>query len=292
MTYFFEGTKDETHPIAKLFFKFLIQIYKNAKETSPVIYRLLFHSFSTAYENDFKLIYQFFILIVQIIGFDLTEKLISFKGSRLKISNEDISFKQSQQILLAILEILSDSKITLKCTVKELTFSDFVKNILIEFLYFNKSSVISYKIVTKLLNVEPLVIQSLTEETLCYAMLSDNTDHVKEYNELVVSIFDTYSQLHRVESLVSKMVEGLNNGLHGDNLKINSLYFFRGEVEVDNSERLMELQVENILTTEILNCFSRSICQLASWQVINVFKTLLHFLNRILETSVNTDSGR
>lgn len=292
MTYFFVGTKDETQPVAKLLFKFLIQIYKNEKETSPVLYKLLFHAFSTAYENDFDLIYQFFILIVQIIGFDLTEKLISFKGSRLKIPSDDISFKQSQQILLAILDVLSESKTNLKCAVKELTFSDFLKNILIEFLHFNTPSLTSYKIFTKILSIEPLVIQSLTEETLCYAMLTDNTNHFKEYNDLIVSIFDTYSRLHRIESLVSKMVEGLNNRLHGLNTKINSMYFFRGQIDINNSETVMEIQVENILTSEILTCFSKCICQLASWQVINVFKTLLHYLNKFLETIDNTDSGR
>lgn len=292
MTYFFDGTKDETQLVAKILFKCLIQIYKNKEETSPVLYKLLFHAFSTAYENDFDLIYQLFIIIVQIIGFDLTEKLISFKGSQLKILSDDISFKQSQQILLTILGVLSDTKTNLKCTLKELTFSDFLKNILIEFLHFNNPSPTSYNIFTKILSIEPLVVQSLTEETLCYAMLTDNTDHFKEYNDLIVSIFDTYSRLHRVESLVSKMVEGLNNRLHGLNTKINSMYVFRGAIDVNNSETIMEIQVENILTTEILTCFSKCICQLASWQVINVFKTLLHFFNKVLETIDNTDSGR
>lgn len=292
MSQFFEQTKVEKQQIPKQFFKQLLQIYKTEKEFSPVYFRLLFHAFSTAYDNDFDLIYQFFIILIHIIGFDLNQKVLYFKVSKLTIPNEDISLKQSQEILLSIVEVMTELKIDLKCSIKDLTLSDFLKNLLVEFLYFNNPSVASYKIFTKILTIDPVVIQSLTEETLCFAMLADNTDHCKEYNDLILFIFDTYVRLHRVESLVSKMVEALNNGLHGQVTKINSLYMFRGSVDTVICKTLPDFNVEDILTKEILECFSKSICQLASWQVINVFKTLLHYLNEVLENINNADNGK
>lgn len=292
INYFFNGTKAEKQPFPKLFVKYLLQIYRNEKDLTSIHYKLLFHAFSTAYENDFDLVYKFFTLIVQIIGFDLNEKMIFFKASKLKIASDDISLTKSQEILLAVLEVLKDSKIDLKCTLKDTTFSDFLKNLLIEFLYFNNPSINSYKIFIRILSIEPLLIQSLTEETVCYAMLVDNTNKCKEYNNLILSIFDTYARLHRIESLVSKMVEALNNGLHGHSSKINSLYVFNGVLDAPNCEKTVDLQVERILSKEILDSFSKSICQLASWQVINVFKTLLHFLNQVLANIDHILNGR
>lgn len=218
--------------------------------------------------------------------------MIFFKGSKLKISNEEVSLRQSQEILLAVLEVLTDLKIDLKCTLKDTTLSDFLKNLLIEFLYFNNPSVTSYKIFTTILSIEPLLVLSLTEETVCYAMLADNTNKCKEYNELILTIFDTYSRLHRIESLVSKMVEALSDGLHGVSSKINSLYVFNGVLDAPNCETTVDFKVERIMTQEILDSFSKSICQLASWQVINVFKTLLYFLNQVLENIDDTLNGK
>lgn len=292
MSQFFEGKKEGTQPVPKLFFKYLLQIYKTEKESSPIYFKLLFHAFSTAYEINVELIYQFVILAIQIIGFNLNEILIFFKITKLIIPEADLSLNQSQEILLAVLEVLTDIKTDLKCTIKEVCFSDFLKNLLIEVLQFNSPSVTSYKIIIKILAIEPLLVQSLTEETIRYAMLADNTGYCKEYNDLIISIFDTYLRLHRIESLVSKMVEALSSGLHVQNTPIKPLYVFRGKIDITENEIKPDYEVGKILTKEILECFSKCICHLASWQVINVFKTLLHFLNQVLENIDNTENGK
>lgn len=285
---FFEGKNKEKQVIPRTVIKYLLQTYKANKETCHIYFKLFYHAFSTAYETDNSLVYQFFLIIIHLIGFDLSDKLIS---SKVNIPSDKLSLKQSQDILLVLLEVLTEIKTDMDCTVKELSFRDFLKNLLIEFLHFDNPSITSYKIFIKILSIEPILIQYLTEETLCYAMLANNEDSYNEYNNLIKSIFEIYVRLHRVEGLVSKMIEGLNNGLHGKITKINSMYKFRGTFDVNISNKRSDFQVENILTVEILESFSKSLLELASWQIVNVFKTLLHFLEQVLKNIDDIENG-
>lgn len=290
LTQFFDGKNEEKEKqqLPKQFFKSLLQLYK--KKHAALYFKLFFDAFSRAYENDFTLIYQFFVTIIQIIGFDLNDKVIFHKTSKLNISNEDLSLRHSTKILLSILEVMIHVKIDSNVLIKNISMSNFLKNLFIEFLYFNQPCKITYDIFLKMLTTDPLIIQSVTEETIGFAMLTNNSDCTFEYNKLITSIFDTYSRLHRVESLISKMIGVLDKNLHEESSKINSLYAFRGKINLNKNRERTDINVEQVLTKEILECFGKSIEQLASWQVVNVFKTLVHFLNQVLRNIDNTEN--
>ncbi|KAJ8949966.1 hypothetical protein NQ318_002374 [Aromia moschata] len=280
---FFEDNKTEKPTVPKTLFKHLLNFYKDDTEKAKVKYKLILHALCKAYEADFNLSYKFVILLVHIIGFDLKDKLIFYKGSKLEIPVPEISLSKSQEIMLELLDILCRTNVKMDCSVKELMFSEFIRNILRQLLYLNTPSDTCYHIFIKAIVIDPVVIEPIIDGLICYTMTADNRKQETEYENLIVSIFEVYSKLHRIENLIAKLVSSLYDKFNGATIALKEIYEFRGQCDIDSRDiKAKHFKIDNILTKKILEYVSTCICNLASWQVINVFKTLLHYLKKHL----------
>ncbi|KAJ8972405.1 hypothetical protein NQ317_010328 [Molorchus minor] len=154
-------------------------------------------------------------------------------------NTNELSLKKSQRILLELLDVFSHINNQLDIKVNEESFTEFLRNILKQLLFLKTPSSTSYKIFMKAIIIDPVVIEPMIDSIIRYAMTADNREQKEDYESLIIAVFDVYSKLHRIESLVAKIVSTLRS-------------------------------------------FSTCVCNLASWQVINVFKTLLYYLNKHL----------
>ncbi|XP_018577936.1 uncharacterized protein LOC108916212 [Anoplophora glabripennis] len=280
--HFFEDLKLEKKIIPKYLIKYMLNTYKTNQD-AMLIYKIIFHAFCAAYYQDFELIYKFLILLVHITGFNLKDKLILAKTTKLDLPKSELSLIKSQEIILVLLEVLSENKNDLNIKINDVTFTEFIRNILKQLLYFNTPSTTSYKIFLKSIAIDPLSIEPITDDIIIYTMISDKHKHSEYYEIFNINIFDIYSKLRRIEHFISKMVHTLNNYFNGQRKILEEVYKFNGEI--DSEEVIMEgenIKTDHIFTEKILQQFSRCICNLASWQIINVFKTLLHQLHQIL----------
>lgn len=238
-------------------------------------FKLAFHGCTVCYESDSLLIYKFFLILIHTVGFKY--ELIPLNNSLIHNSSEIQQTKKSYKILLELLGILEETKLETNCKINEINVTELLKTILIESIIIHKQSKTNYQIVKKIILLDPTISQVLTEHILNYSLLSNKTDHEEEYEELMLIILEVFSKLHRTENFVSKLVVVLNN------------YFDSAERVVD----LQDLKMENVLTMKILQSFSRNIQSLASWQVINVFKTFIFAFRRLLENkSKEVESGK
>ncbi|CAG9856436.1 unnamed protein product [Phyllotreta striolata] len=236
------------------------------KKSSENQFKLLFHACLVSYGNDPLLTYKFFLILLHIIGFryeiiPLTNNLISNNQKETKIS---------YKILLDLLDVLEETKLETNCKINEVNITELLKTILTESIIPNKPSKTNYQIIEKTIQLDPAITQTLTEQILNYSLLVDNSNHIEQYEGLILTIFELFSKLHRTENLISKIVITLNN-------------FF------DNENNTDYLAVENVFTKNILVSFTKNIQTLASWQVINVFKTFLYALNKQLEKETTED---
>ncbi|XP_023026512.2 uncharacterized protein [Leptinotarsa decemlineata] len=273
MDQFFTGADYEDLTVPKTLFLNLLEVYKLDEGVAKVYVKLMSHAFSVAYD-DFELFHKFFIVMLYIQGFELSPELTAHSGKILEIPDEVRVQKISLDNTLELLRVLSETKTNLGCKFKDITFSDLLKNILTDYVFLKKPSSTKYKVVTEVIKIDPLIVQSLTDQIIVYSMMADNRKYLEAYEELVVSVFDIYSKLHRVENLVSKMVGTLKQTIN--------VHSGSGKENV-NMFKEYDLRVEDIFTKNILSTFSRCISSLASWQVINVFKTLIYSLKESLE---------
>ncbi|CAH1179596.1 unnamed protein product [Phaedon cochleariae] len=280
---FFDGTVHEDHPTSKALFQYL----PNILEDNPypgVHFKLLFHSFSSSYDNDFELIYKFLIILLYLIGFDMNKKIVFHQFEALDTYKSSVFIEKPQDVVLGLLEVLGETKYDLSCNVNTITLTTYLNMLLSSHIFRNKPSSISCLIISKIIKIDPLIVQALTEQIIVYSIMADIEDHKTEYEELVILMFSIYSKLHRIENLVSKIV-GTLNGLVND-----GTIWEKEEYSFVKKEQL-ELITVNIFTENILSTFSQCIRSLASWQVINIFKTLLFSLKRALEAVQNSQES-
>ncbi|XP_057669503.1 uncharacterized protein LOC130901874 [Diorhabda carinulata] len=124
----------------------------------------------------------------------------------------------------------------------------------------------NYKILEKMIPIDPTITQTQLEEILQFTLMGEG--NANEYEKILLMIIDTFSKLHRFENLIFKIVTVINNYCE----------------DVSNKKKKkVNLEVRDLLTTNILASISRIIQNLASWQVINVFKTLLFSLKKVVD---------
>lgn len=279
--FFFEDMKLEKKTIPKSLFKYILQSYK--KQDSKYTYKIILHAFCAAYVTDFELVYKFFVLLIHSTGFNLKDKLILANTAKLDLPKSELSLIKSQEIILVLLEVLSENKNDLNAKINNITFTEFIRNIVKQLLFLSTPSTTCYKIFLKTITIDPLLIEPITNDIVIYAMILDNHEHNELYEEFIINIFDIYSKLRRVENFISKMVHALNFYFNGHGKAKKKIYEFNGEI--DTEKIIIEeehIKVSDIFTEKILQHFSKCIYNLASWQVINVFKTLIHQLRHVL----------
>ncbi|XP_044268895.1 uncharacterized protein LOC123014085 isoform X2 [Tribolium madens] len=267
----------EKHSLCKTVLKFLTNLY-NKNAICPTGFKLLFNSLVYSHKN-FNTVFKMLLLLIEIIGFDTSTE---FNFNKIKYHLENPSLNDSLNILRELLDVVSKTKFNLECNIGDVTFNDFIKNLLKSIMALTKvPNTYCYQIFTIVIEINPLIIESLINEILIYTMLSDNSQCRKEYEELMIKIFEVFSKLHRIQNLISKMIPTLKSGL--ENRKLDeAIYTFRGELNLKSDENIL-YNIDCILPKSVLNYFTNCIINLASWQVINLFKTLLFHFNKTVE---------
>lgn len=220
------------------------------------------------------------------LGFNFEDKQLVPHVSKLQVAHNDLSKTVSQEILTEILEVLSSITSDNSVTVRNISLSKFLEEILKGIMTEHRPSKVSYNIIIKAFHVDPLIAQHLIDSIILYAMPTENEKQRKEYENLIRAIFGVYAKLHQVESLLSKIVNNLYTHFIEEKPGMSD-----GNKERKNYKNVdPEIVARSILPSTILKEFSHSIETLASWQVINVFKTLLHSLNKVV--MIDDNSGK
>ncbi|XP_028150875.1 uncharacterized protein LOC114344224 [Diabrotica virgifera virgifera] len=265
----FENQQEDESGLEMLL-KHLIKICNSNKKFPEVQFKLVFHALAVAYENDPLLMFKFLVVLLRMTGFDFKD-VLSLTGVMFK-SELEVT-ERSQRIFLELLDVLEETKLDLRSKIGEVTVTDLLKSIITNSILCYTPSTLNYQLLKKIVILDPTLTQTLTEEILQYIVLANNEGQAEDYELLMLEIFDTFSKLHRIENLVSKIISVLNN------------YFDA------KTEESFDLKTENVLTKKILDSFSRNIESLASWQVINVFKTFLFSLKKLVGNANGFQSG-
>ncbi|KAJ8930658.1 hypothetical protein NQ314_016520 [Rhamnusium bicolor] len=133
------------------------------------------------------------------------------------------------------------------------------------------------KLIQKAIAIDPLVIEPITDYIIIYTMMADNREQTEEYENVIISIFEVYAKMHRIESLVTRMVSILNCGFNWRTEVLQEVYEFNGER--DQKIHIMEeddFKIEEIFTENIVQYFSKCICNLASWQIHMLMRSFLN----------------
>lgn len=245
-------------------------------------YKLFFQCVCNLYNKSYKAIYNFFVLLVNHLGFDVKESY-SIKNP-VVLPNVNLQF--SLEILADAVNILANHNCDLDCTINQVTFSDFLKNILS--LIMNLSVVPNlqvYSVMQSLILLNPVIIEQLAPEILAYLMINQqsSSELQQEYEKLIVSIFQVFSKLHRIEKLISIMVQSVRSKLIGEFKQGNVPYNFLGNNDLIEKNLVVLPDVEFMLSSTVLQAFSNSVINLLSWQVINIFKSLNYHFTDMLE---------
>ncbi|CAH2005718.1 unnamed protein product [Acanthoscelides obtectus] len=257
-------------------------------ETVKIAYKLIFHALSEAYNSHYDLILRLFYILTHILGFKI-------EISELQLDQCILPPIHSEIILFELLDIISHLNLDPNFVVKEINLESFLQNMVKDILNRKDISSASYKIIKKCIDIEPLIVNSLIEDIITNAMILKNFEGKStkneqiEYENLIFSIFDVYSKLHRFEGLISKIVtqfhrwcteETVRSCIEGQNLK--KKHRSRCRSGVSDNINIM-LIVANIISDAILKKFSRCVEALAGWQIVNILKTLYHAMKNVVD---------
>ena len=270
------------HPLPKYFLKKICGCFKLYDSRAQDIFKLLCCTFCDFYSNNFDIVYKFFIIVTDSIGFDLSKR---FDLCDFKLRDVDASFQQSLHILSDVLEILSRNKPQTDFKVNEISFTDFLKNMVLTIIHLSETT---NKNIINIINtvsiIEPKLIETLIVDIVQHTMLTDNASFFNEYEKLMLNIFEIFSKLHRVQNFISRILSTLKDVLYERAAVAESPYKFLGVIE--GSEFIFETDVRKILPESVLMCYTGCITSLASWQVVNMFKTFLFYLGDTTSKSV------
>lgn len=262
-----------------------IGIYYNKKklDLSKFSYRLLFQCVCNLYSSNFKQIYSVFIFLMNSLSFNLARTFNVKNSSRLL----DVYLSFSLAVLKDVINILANRVCVLDCTINQISFSDFLKDVLTAVINLVPTSNLHvYSIIESIISINPLIIEQLIAEVLTYLIINEHsTSEIQEnYEKLMVAIFQVFSKLHRIEKLVSIIIRSLKNKLK-NNCKEDKIYYeFLGINDLVEETQIVLPEIEIVLSDVVLQAFSANMMNLLSWQVINIFKTLNFHFAETLET--------
>ncbi|XP_066147731.1 uncharacterized protein [Euwallacea fornicatus] len=271
---------NEENLIPKYMFKFLHRTLPDHKTLS---YKLFFAAFCYSFKEP-QYRFKCFVLITHLLQFDISNDFqinIPFK-----LKQNALNFNMATTILLKLLETLSSQNFQNCVISNENPFTDFLRKLLKTLMDLDILDSTILGIILKCIMINPLIIEPIASNLLIFVMMKNHSEFTQYYDKVVVAIFDVFERLHRVENFIAKIVPALKTAFLGaEASNKNVIYPFRGELDVA-AATVNELSIESMFTNAILENLSKCLIGLASWQVINVFKTLLHHLkNSILEYS-------
>lgn len=265
-------------------FKYFILLYSQ-EELGNFGLKLILEGCFRNFKN-FDSLYKMLIILVDMIGFELKE---TFNIHKLVYSVTALNIDQSLRIVNHLSDILSTMKIELGHEVNNVTFSTFLRNLCRSIMVETRvPHRYSYTICVNFIQISPLIVESVIDELIVYFMLNDNSENIKQYEVLLLKIFETYNKLHRIQNLISKMIMVISSEVNKNTL-VSSSYKFKIDVEL--LQKQYSLSVDSMLPISVLNYFVESIIYLASWQTFNLFKTLLFHLDKAVENLNNNIEG-
>lgn len=285
-----ENEEKECSTLPKLVFKCLALTLHEDSSTTPISFKLFFSAFCDSLK-DSHWSFKCLIFLTELLHFDVSKDFNIKVPLKKKLC---IRLSKSLEILLAILDVLCTNNVQ-ECSVSNITLSEFLRNILKTLITLKTQSSTVLEIIQKCILINPLVIEPLVNNLIVFVMVGDH-NNCKETNEnVVIAIFEVFAKLHRVEHFIAKMIPALKSALTtGNELPTyENIYSFRGEQDIIISQEY-NLSLSDIFSKNILECFTRCLNGLASWQVINVFKTMLYHLRNTVDeySSDNFGSGK
>ncbi|XP_025829200.1 uncharacterized protein LOC108735919 isoform X4 [Agrilus planipennis] len=253
----------------EIFFpKLLLNQLKTAVSTNridtQIMFEIIFESYNYCYQNDFGSIYKFIILILDMLGFSQKILLeVKLNDSQ----NLNLNCTEALDIIASIFRILTSNNIDLNCKVKEVTFESFLEDFIVSLVAAVRHPTEDvYDIFLHLSSIAPLSIERKLDILLPYFLLT--TKHNEKYPQLLNIFMDIFAKLHRLQSFVSKMVKLMKAHLCNHN-------------DTHDIYNIETLNIDSMFPKLVQDNFTNSLAALASWQVMNIFKTLIFHLNEV-----------
>ncbi|KAF2892291.1 hypothetical protein ILUMI_13873, partial [Ignelater luminosus] len=254
------------------------------------VYKLIFHSYCASYNNDFQIIYKFFIVLLQIAGFDMAnyyklDKLKEYESKRAKLN-------QSVMILKELLNVLINNTVDINAELKEITFSDLIRNLTLLILSLTKQPNENiYEYLNCLIILDPLAVEKILDNILAYIMVSNKKNMKAQYKKFFTSLFEVFVKLHRIPTIISRILAITKVALEGkyefNKSNINlSIQYEEEELTINDPV------VQDMIPNDVLNYFTQCITTLPKWQVINIFLTFRYHLEHAVATDLSRDFPR
>lgn len=240
--------------------------------------------FYKTFHNNFEITYRFIIVLLEIMGFDFSQRF----PHKNKILNKNVSINKSMEILPDIFLVMSQNDNSLDTKLNEVIFSNFIqefsKSILSIALSNNFNCINFLKYALKL---NPLMVEPLLKDIFTYLLVVDKNGS-NNFEELIQLIFQIFAKLHRIQNFIAKLVPSLKSVLVDKVIEVETIYNFYGSTHCkEEINKINFLKLEDDFLTPILKNFTKCILPLASWQVTNLFKTLLFHLEDVVNTNFN-----
>lgn len=273
-------------------------LFKNLKQFSSslgqeqlrFLFKITFQAYCNSYKNHFDLIYKHFIIIMSISGFEVSDyfKLVSVPN----IANTECNIQTSLSILAEVLAVLTNNGVVLNSSVNDVSFGDCLQSLCTSiFAAFPHPNPTVYKLLKSCLAINPLLAEKIVDNLLFYTMITDNSQHQEEYESFLAVIVEIFSKLHRIQNLTSKLLRVMKMAAEKSAPEVVAGIVFAGSCE-DAPKRKMVCEVNKVLPSGVLCSFTNCVVALASWQAINVFKTLLFHLSDAFSTEYTLPKGK
>lgn len=251
--------------------------------------KLFLQSLWSFYSNNFKEIYKFCVILMYRLGFDVEEE---FHLNNTDILQNDTLLSNSLSVLAEVFAVLSELNCSCDSTVNEISFTNFLKTILLSIMNLTQTPTDVYSIMINIFVINPLIAEQLMSEISIYLMVKPTVslETKEDHEKLLTHIFQIFAKLHRIEKLIAIMAIALKSGFEGSHKSEKALYFFCGQNDL-TGKSATESTLDVVLSDSVLHCLSQHITVLANWQVINVFKSFLYHLNAALD-SINKGEFR
>lgn len=293
----FESTEDPVGYMPKTLIKKLRNSYNLDLDKCKFTYRIIFNAYCLACKNDHVAIFKFTLILMEIIGFDLGE-LIKLNNLDVKLKIVDTDLNKSLPILSELFEVLATLNMNAQSKIEDVTASDLFSNLLSLILNMQNDSdnfVYTCKIVKSIITMDPLIVESLISEVLMFIVFNTtNATCEKHREDLLISTMEVFAKLHRIQNLISKMIPMLKLKLSGKctSLTENTKSKIKMDGLVARDLISIDIEANNIFTKRVLSYFTNCVTSLASWQVINLFKTFLFHLNDYFDANLHDGSNQ
>ncbi|XP_050298879.1 uncharacterized protein LOC126737851 [Anthonomus grandis grandis] len=198
-----------------------------------------------------------------------------------------VTLSKLLQLISGVLDQIA-SRNFVECTLGNTSFTEYLRNILKFIISTNVLNVTVFKIILACIQINPLSIEPIATTLFVHLVSRYSEEYQHLYEDTIKAIFEVFGKLHRLENFVAKIIPAIKN------LKIDvessGTYTFGGEQDLEISTMKLS-PISKILSRPILDFFAKCLNNLASWQTINMFKTLLFHLREVV-TGFSKDTSQ